>query len=142
MAKRLHPALDEAMPVVVQVVNHIKGKLKCNRIFQHLCADERENFANLLHFTQIRWLSRGKCLTMFANQFDSVCEYTKEYPQFACLQNVDSWNFPWKPHSSIQPAKGYAPTHSSSTNSDAVRAVANSPSPFGQSHFGTNCRMR
>ncbi len=24
------------------------------------------------------------------------------------------------------------------TNSDAVRAVANSPSPFGQPHFGTN----
>ncbi len=34
-------------------------------------------------------MSRGKCLTRVANLFDSVCEYTKEYPQFACLQNVD-----------------------------------------------------
>ncbi len=27
--------------------------------------------------------------SLFANLFDSVCEYTKECPQFACLQNVD-----------------------------------------------------
>ncbi len=89
VAKRLHPALDEAMRMVVQVANNIKGKPKCNRIFQQLCVDEGENFVSLLHFTQIRWLSRGKCLTRFANLFDSVCEYTKEYPQFACLQNMD-----------------------------------------------------
>ncbi len=52
VAKRLDP--DEAMRVVVRVVNHIKGKPKFNRIFQHLCADEGENLVNLLHFTQIR----------------------------------------------------------------------------------------
>ncbi len=33
-AKHLHADLDEAMRVVVQVENHIKGKPKCNRIFQ------------------------------------------------------------------------------------------------------------
>ncbi len=38
--------------------------------------------------------------------------------------------------------KGYAATHSSSTNSDTVRAVANSLYPFGLSHFGTNWRLR
>ncbi len=53
-----------------------------------------------------------------------------------------SWNSSWHPPSSIQPAKGYAATHSSSINSDAVCAVANSPSPFGLSHFGRNCRLR
>ncbi len=47
-----------------------------------------ENFGNLPNFTQIRWLSRGKCLTRFANLFDSVCECSREYPQIACLQNV------------------------------------------------------
>ncbi len=89
VAKHLHPALDEAMRVVVQVVNHIKGKPKCNRIFQQLCADEGENFVNLLQFTQIRWLSRGKCLTRFVNLYDTVCECTKELPQFACLRSAD-----------------------------------------------------
>ncbi len=35
-----------------------------------------------------------------------------------------SWNSPWKPHSSIQPAKGYAATHSS------AHFVAKSPSTY------------
>ncbi len=64
------------------------------------------------------------------------------YEELQIFLPMASSNSPWKPPSSIQPAKGYAATHSSSTNSDAVRAVANSPLPFGQSHFGTNCRLR
>ncbi len=46
-----------------------------------------------------------------------------------------SWNSPWRPPSHIQPAKGYEATPPSSTNCDAVRAVANSPSQFRLSHF-------
>ncbi len=72
--KRLHPALDEAMRVFDQVVNHIKGKPKCNRIFQQLCADEGKICVNLLHFTQIRWLLRGKLQRKkrLANLYDSM----------------------------------------------------------------------
>ncbi len=46
------------------------------------------------------------------------------------------------PPSHIQPSKGYATTPASSTSRDVVRAIADSPSPFGLSHFGTTCRLR
>ncbi len=47
------------------------------------------------------------------------------------VYTMASWNSSWRPPSSIQPAKGYAATHSSYTNINTVRAVANSPSPSG-----------
>ncbi len=58
-------------------------------------------------------------------------------------------DYPWslkiphyRPPSHIQPANGYAATPTSSTDSDVVHAVANSNSPFGVFHFGTNYRLR
>ncbi len=40
------------------------------------------------------------------------------------------WNSPWKPPSSIQPAKGYAATLISSTNRDVAATVAIRAIPF------------
>ncbi len=40
------------------------------------------------------------------------------------------------------PPRGYVANPTSSTNRDIVLAIANSPSPFGLSHFGTNRGLR
>lgn len=45
------------------------------RLFSQLCVANDEDFNRLLHHTEVRWVSKGTCLTRFYNLFVSVIEF-------------------------------------------------------------------
>lgn len=45
------------------------------RLFAQLCDENDEDFQRLLLHTEVRWLSRGACLTRFYSLFESVLEF-------------------------------------------------------------------
>ena len=64
--KQRKTELESVLDIVVKNVNYIKcgGKGKSTRVFQKLCEEmDSENVTVLLH-TEVRWLSRGKVLTL------------------------------------------------------------------------------
>jgi len=48
-----------------------------DRIFRQLCHENEEEFERLLLHTEVRWLSKGKCLQSFYNLYDSVIDFFK-----------------------------------------------------------------
>ncbi|XP_039309107.1 protein ZBED8-like [Solenopsis invicta] len=61
---------------------HLVARNLSERLFQSLqhvikalCVANDEDFNRLLFHTEVRWLSRGTCLTRFYNLFDSVIEF-------------------------------------------------------------------
>lgn len=74
-AKKLSEPLSKSLQVVINVINFIKRHALNERIFRQLCQDNDEKFVQLLLHTEVRWLSKGKCLTRFSELFDSIIEF-------------------------------------------------------------------
>lgn len=71
LSERLHISLN----YVIRGVNKIRSNSLNNRLFSQLCVANDEDFNSLLLHTEVRWLSKGTCLTRFYNLFDSVLEF-------------------------------------------------------------------
>lgn len=50
---------------IVEIINKIKKSSLNSRLFKELCDDENEKYNQLLYFTPIRWLSKGKMVLRF-----------------------------------------------------------------------------
>ncbi|KAF2365033.1 HAT C-terminal dimerization domain [Trinorchestia longiramus] len=59
----LPPRLLEVMDIAVKVVDFIRAKAKNIRLFQLLANEMGEQHVGLLFNTEVRWLSRGRCLS-------------------------------------------------------------------------------
>lgn len=81
-AKQLSGALHDALQLVIHAVNAIKANAKMDRLFLQLCVEEDEEFVRLLLHTEIRWLSKGKCLIRFVQLYDTVCLFLAGKTQF------------------------------------------------------------
>lgn len=86
VAKELNGCLHDAMQLVIRAINFIKVNSKYDRLFRQLCISEDESFVRLLLHTEVRWLSKGKCLSRFAQLYDTICEFLSKYVQFEHLQ--------------------------------------------------------
>lgn len=75
VAKNLSENLHESLRIVIAAVNKIKANSLNSRLFKQLCAENDEDFDRLLLHTEVRWLSKGKCLSRLFNLFDSVVEF-------------------------------------------------------------------
>lgn len=71
--------LTETMQVVVQVVNKIKGghNALTHRKFTSFLSEMDAEYGDLLLYTEVRWLSRGKCLERFFALRKEVVEFLK-----------------------------------------------------------------
>ena len=49
------------MKVVVKTVNFIRSRSLNHRQFQELLDDLDSQFGDVVYYSEIRWLSRGKC---------------------------------------------------------------------------------
>ena len=70
---RFHSTLQ----AVIRAVNNIKAHSMNDCIFCQLCHENEEGFEWLLLHTEVRWLSKGKCLQRFYNLYDSVIDFFK-----------------------------------------------------------------
>ena len=48
-------------------------------MFQQLCHNNDEIYKRLLLHTEVRWLSKGNCLKLFHELFDSIVEFLEAY---------------------------------------------------------------
>ena len=75
------------MQLVINVVNHIKMRPLKNRLFRKHCQDRVKRHVRLLMHTDVRWLSRGKCLNRFVDLYDEVSTFPETNKKFPALQN-------------------------------------------------------
>ena len=74
--------MQDVMKVVVKVVNLILSRGLNHRQFQELLKEADSQYADLLYFCEVRWLSRGKML-------DRFFELLKEINEFLVKKNID-----------------------------------------------------
>ena len=77
VAKHLSDRLHCTLQAVIRAVNKIKAHSLNDRIFRQLCHENEEEFERLLLHTEVRWLSKGKCLQRFYNLYNSVIDFFK-----------------------------------------------------------------
>jgi len=75
VAKNLSNELFDTMRFVINAVNKIKAKSLNDRLFRQLCHENDEDFERLVLHTEVRWLSKGNCLTRFYNLFQTILEF-------------------------------------------------------------------
>ncbi|CAH1971227.1 unnamed protein product [Acanthoscelides obtectus] len=74
VAKNLSVRLHESLHLVIDAVNRIRSNALNTRLFAQLCEENDEHFHQLLLHTEVRWLSKGLCLTRFFALFETILE--------------------------------------------------------------------
>ncbi|XP_071043876.1 protein FAM200C-like [Parasteatoda tepidariorum] len=72
VARNLGERLFQSLQHVIRAVNKIRNNSLNDRLFNQLSVDNDEDFNRLIFHTEVRWLSKGNCLTRFYNLYDSV----------------------------------------------------------------------
>jgi len=85
-AATLSPQLDEILKKVVKVINYIKSRPKTERLFKQFCQEMNEEYVRVLLHTQVRWLSKGKCLERFVSLYDTLLEFGEEKVDFQFMK--------------------------------------------------------
>ena len=78
VAKHLSGRLHNSLHIVITVINKIKASALKERIFRQLCYKNETEFEHLLLHTEVRWLSKGKCLSRFYSLLDTILEFLEE----------------------------------------------------------------
>ena len=85
-AATLSPQLDEILKKVVKVINYIKSRPKTERLFKQFCQEMNEEYVRVLLHTQVRWLSKRKCLERFVSLYDTLLEFGEENVDFQFMK--------------------------------------------------------
>lgn len=57
--------MNHVMDVVVKIVNFIRSRATNHRKFQQYLIELESEYGDVIYFSKVRWLSRGKCLRRF-----------------------------------------------------------------------------
>lgn len=68
-------SLDNSMNDVVAVISEIKSNALQHRQFQEMLEELESNYGDLLYFTAVRWLSKGKCLSRFLDLIEEIRKF-------------------------------------------------------------------
>ncbi|XP_068250202.1 protein FAM200C-like [Palaemon carinicauda] len=71
-SKTVPKNLHDALTVIINIVNYVKGSALNTRLFRELCRDMDANNTDLLFHTQVRWLSKGNMLTRVFELRDEI----------------------------------------------------------------------
>ncbi|XP_068227657.1 protein FAM200B-like [Palaemon carinicauda] len=90
-SKTVPKNLHEALTVIRNIVNYVKGSALNTHLFRELCRDMDANYNDLLFHTQVRWLSKGNMLARvfelqeeiklflsYSNKVDLLSAFNKE----------------------------------------------------------------
>ena len=102
-SKTVPKNLHNALTVIINIVNYVKGSALNTRLFRELCRDMDANHTDLLFHTQVRWLSKGNMLARvfelreeiklflsYSNKVDLLSAFNKEgfVAQMAYLADI------------------------------------------------------
>ena len=75
VARNLRAELHKPFHIVIKCINKIEAHSFNDRLFHALWYNNEGNFAHLLLYTAVRWLSKGACMTHFYSLYDSVIQF-------------------------------------------------------------------
>ncbi|KFD56047.1 hypothetical protein M514_03171 [Trichuris suis] len=78
VARRLSPRLHESLRYVINAINKVKSNALNDGLFRRLCDENNEDFNRLLLHTEVRWLSKGACLSRFFDLYESVVQFFEQ----------------------------------------------------------------
>ena len=79
---------EEVSNVLYYCVIHRQHHAKNDRMFRQLCQDNNKQFIRLLLYTEACWLSKGTCLTRFAELYDSVVQFLESEHEIGLCTHV------------------------------------------------------
>uniref|UniRef100_A0A5S6R034 DUF4371 domain-containing protein n=1 Tax=Trichuris muris TaxID=70415 RepID=A0A5S6R034_TRIMR len=83
-ATRLSNRLNSSLQLVINAINKIKSNPLNDRLFRQLCEESDAEYKRLLLHTEVRWLSKGACLTRFYCLFEAVVEFFASHDNALC----------------------------------------------------------
>ncbi|KRX15327.1 Protein ZBED8 [Trichinella nelsoni] len=75
VAKHLTERLHCSLGYVIAAINKIRSILLNDRLFSQFCEQNDEEINFLLMHTEVRWLSKGACLSCFYEPFETILEF-------------------------------------------------------------------
>uniref|UniRef100_A0A5S6QZD8 DUF4371 domain-containing protein n=1 Tax=Trichuris muris TaxID=70415 RepID=A0A5S6QZD8_TRIMR len=84
VAKKLSERLNCSLRFAITAVNKIKSKSLNDGIFRTMCEENDESYDRLFLHTEVRWLSKGNCLTRFYGLFGTVLNFFEEHDVSLC----------------------------------------------------------
>ena len=75
VAKNISGRLHDSLNTVMRTANTIKARAFDSSLFRQLCAENDEEFEQLLLHTEVRWLSKQNCMRRFYSLFSTVVEF-------------------------------------------------------------------
>ena len=79
-AKGMPDSLKDVLDNTVKMVNLVKARPLSSRVFSALCNEMGSDHVTLLLHTEVRWLSRGKILTLFFELQDELKVFFTDHP--------------------------------------------------------------
>ena len=90
VAKNLSPVLNKIMNMIVKCINSIKASAKQERILKLFCEENNEAHVRFLLHTEVKWLSKEKCLKRFMELFDTLSDFLSDKTEMQYLLTIDS----------------------------------------------------
>lgn len=90
VGKHLSTSLNSSLNIIIRAINKIKSNAKNDRMFRQLCQDNNEHYIRLLLHTEVRWLSKGTCLTRFVELFESVIQFFQSEKDAALCEQLQT----------------------------------------------------
>ncbi|KRY32877.1 Protein ZBED8 [Trichinella spiralis] len=75
VAKHLTERLHCSLGYVIAAINKIRSILLNDRLFSQFCEENDEKFNRLQMRTEVRWLSKGACLSRYYELFETILEF-------------------------------------------------------------------
>lgn len=66
---------DKIFEKIFETVNILKKPGNFHKDFKNFLQDQNSDFSDVIYFTEVRWLSRGKCLKRFFDLLDKIDQF-------------------------------------------------------------------
>lgn len=85
------PEVDAVMKTVINIVNYIRARELNHRKFKSLLQELNSHYSDVLLYTAVRWLSRGKVLERFYSLRHEIILFLQENKKVYSELENDSW---------------------------------------------------
>lgn len=83
--------MNHVMKVVIKIVNYIRSHALQHGQFKEFLSELSSEYGDIVYFTNVRWLSRGKCLKGFFNLREEIDMFMNEKQESVPELSDDDW---------------------------------------------------